>query len=290
MLRDVMVLMRRRLGQRRLKSGARRPLAGLCLVLLAAVACGCAGSKKDDIPIGPISGVPAPQPPVFLTGPMALLLTNTDGFRAHAVLEGGGAPGSPALASGELMGRGSKLLFAPGVDPAAGKHSHTQESAFIWDVSTNCGFILNEPLQAYAPMSTSRQFTNLVAGPAMSRAAQEKIAGHACESSDVTVTAADGTATTLRVWRATDLKGLALRISNTSDAVPLTLTLSNVQLGSLPVEAFMPPSGFTRYTSAEALINELVARQMNYKRGPTYHGEEMEPGAARDMRQPTRPN
>jgi len=260
------------------------------LLLVAAVAGGCAGSKKDESPISAIAGVPAPPPPIFLTGPMALLLTNCDGFRAHVVLEGGAPAPGAGMPAGELMGRGPKLLFAPALDSAAGKRSHVQESAFIWDVSTNRGFVLNDPLQAYAPMSSSRQFTNVVAGPALNEATPEKIAGHPCQQSEVTVTANDGTATTLRVWRATDLKGLPVRIVSSAGAMPLTLTLTKARLESLPNDLFTPPSGFTKYDSAEALINELVARQMNYRRRPTYQTEETEPGAGRDIHQPTRPN
>ena len=61
------------------------------------------------------------------------------------------------------MGRGGKLVFAPGPSNAAGKRSPAGGSAFIWDVTANRGYLLNDPLQAYAPISSNRQFTNVAA-------------------------------------------------------------------------------------------------------------------------------
>jgi hypothetical protein len=188
------------------------------------------------------------------------------------------------------MVRGTKLLFAPGANPAADKRSHAQECAFLWDASGNRGFMLNDPMQAYAPMSSSLQFTNVAAGPAVNNATPETISGHRCQQSEVTVTANDGTATSFRVWRATDLKGLAVRITGTSSGSPLTLTLSKVRLEHLPGDLFLPPSSFTKYDSAEALMTELVARQMNYKRRPTYQAPESEPSEGSNTKQPNRPN
>ena len=77
-------------------------MPGLSLLLVASLAAGCAHSGKNAT--GRLAVEPVPQPPVFLTGPMALLLTNVGGFRARVVLE----DGAPArqLAAGELMGRG----------------------------------------------------------------------------------------------------------------------------------------------------------------------------------------
>ena len=220
---------------------------------------------------------------------MALLLTNTSGFRAHVVLESGGPPQALPLAAGELMGRGSKLLFAPATLGKAGKKVRAEDSAFIWDVIANRGWVLNDPLQAYAPVSSSRQFTNVAATALLKGAAPEKISGHSCQPGEVTVTAADGTPTVFRVWRANDLQGLPLRITCPSTGAPLTLTLSNARLEAVPNDLFLPPSSFTEYESSEAIMAELFLRKHNLNRKPTYQPEDTEPGAGRDTRVPTRP-
>lgn len=230
-----------------------------------------------------------PQSPAFLNGPMALLLTNTPGFRAHAVLESGASATGVEVTEGELMGRGGKLVFAPGPGSSAGKRSHLRGSAFIWDVTAGRGYLLDDPLQAYAPISANCQFTNITTGSAPNGAAPETISGHPCQSAQATVAASDGSVTGFRLWRATDLNGLPLRITRASDGAPLTLTLSKVRLESIPDDLFLPPNGFRKYDSAEGLMNEFAARQQHLKKRSTYQTEETEPGSGQDSRAPTRP-
>ncbi len=235
-----------------------------------------------------MADIPVPQPPVFLDGPMALLLTNVNGFRAHAVLESGPSPQGVEPVAGELLGQGGKLVFAPGPSRSGGKRSRTGGSAFLWDVSANRGYLLNDPLQAYAPIPASHQFTNITASSTLSGAAPEKVAGHPCQPFEVTVAASDGSATLCRLWRATDLKGLPVRITCAWNGRPLTLTLSKVRLEPLPEDLFLPPKDFTKYNSAAALINELAARQQNLKRHPTYAPEQNEAPGNPESRMPTR--
>src|SRR3974390_1390835 len=76
----------------------------------AALATGCSHTPKHAGRAVASETRSAPLPPLFLNGPMDLLLTNTHGFRAHAVLESGAPPQALQLTAGELMGRGSKLF------------------------------------------------------------------------------------------------------------------------------------------------------------------------------------
>ena len=229
-----------------------------------------------------------PQTPVFLNGPMALLLTNASGFRAHAVLEKGGSANGAEVIEGELMGGGGKLLFAPGPSSSA-KRFHTLGSAFIWDVTANCGYLLSDPLQAYAPIPGNIQFTNIATGSAMPGAAPENISGHPCQPAQATVAASDGSITGFRLWRATDLNGLPVRITRASSGPALTLTLSKIRLEAVPGDLFIPPNGFAKYDSPDRLVNELAARQQSLKRRPTYQTLDSEPGSGYENRMPNRP-
>ena len=62
------------------------------------------------------------------------------------------------------------------------------------------------------------------------------------------------------MWRATDLGGLPLRIACATGGTPLTLNLSKIRRDPPPNDLFLPPDGFTKYPSAEALMLELMAR------------------------------
>ncbi len=245
----------------------------MAILLVAALVTGCSSSaaKQRARLIAP----PVPQPPLFLTGPMALLLTNVDGFRARAVLE----EGAPArqIAAGDLMGRGGSLIFAPITKKADVKRSPVAASAFIWDAAAGRGFFLNDPLQAYAPISSSRQFTNIMTTPPAASLKPEHIAGHDCQPAEMTVAADDGSVTAFRLWRATDLKGVPLRITCNAKGTTLTLTLSKARLENLPADLFQPPAGFTKYDSGEALVAELTARQNSLRRKPSPEAEEPEP-------------
>jgi hypothetical protein len=260
-------------------------MSGTAILLIAALAAGCAHSPGYVKYKGGIGEFPTPRAPVFLNGPMALLLTNVDGFRAHAVLEEGTSTTQPT--SGELMGQGGHLVFMPTVTKADIKRSPTAASAFIWDAAAGHGYILNGPLQAYAPITPNTQFTNLMTSTVGGQAALERIEGHPCQRFEAVVTGADGSITAFRLWRAADLKGLPLRITCTSSSTPLTLALSKPQLQALSGDLFQPPVGFAKYDSAEALTGELNARQHSLKRRPTQMPEATEPIGGQEGRVPS---
>ena len=260
------------------------------LLLIAALAAGCSSSSTKAVRASTFQVMPTPAIPLFLNGPMALLLTNADEFRARVVFESAAPSGVTQTTAGELMVRGSKLLFAPEPTIVAKHQPRSEDTAFIWDVNESRGYLLNDPLQAYAPISSSRQFTNVTAGAALNPAAPEKIAGHLCQATEVTVTASDGVVTVFRVWRATDLKHLPIRIQCPSGGVPLTLTLSKVSLGAVPNDLFLPPNGFTKYESPEAMMTEMALRRVNLSRKQFYNTPDIDEPVNQLNRAPTRSN
>jgi hypothetical protein len=236
--------------------------SALSLLLVAALAAGCASSSKNAA-YSAAAPPPSSQSPVFLSGPMALLFTNLHGFRAGVLFEEG--PAGSRVTTGELIGKGGNLLFLPAVDKAARKRSLAADSAFIWDVPAHRGSIINGSMQAYAPISSARLFTNIVVTAADSAPA-ERIAGYSCQRAEAVVTADDGSLAAFRLWRATDLEGLPIRVTCTSSGTPQTLTLSKPRLDTPPDDLFLPPAGFTKHDSPLSLVAELVARQHNLKR------------------------
>jgi hypothetical protein len=261
---------------------------GPSLLLIAVLAAGCAHSSTKDRAAS-FQVMPTPVTPLFLNGPMALLLTNAEGFRARIVFESALPGQAPQRTAGELMVRGSKLLFAPEPGKVAKHQPRPEDSAFVWDAADNRGLVLNEPLQAYAPISSNRQFTNVTIGAALKNPSPEKVDGRPCQATEVTVTSSDGVPTVFQVWWATDVKGLPLRIYCPSGGVPLTLTLSKVHRGDVPADLFLPPNGFTKYESAEAIMTEMSLRRVNLSRKQIYGKQDAdEPGSSYN-RLPDRP-
>ncbi len=247
-----------RIPQPRLAHTAAVVLSLLTLSLLIA---GCAHTSRTELEAG---GAFAPLPPVFLTGPAGVLLTNVEGFSAHVVMKSDSLDPQQNGTSGELLCRGAKLLFAP--DPGKQNKKYSRGGfSFIWDVATGHGTVLSEALQAYAPVSVNASSTNLITHPA--GAASEAAGGHAGEVEEDIVELTDGSRAVFRVVRAADLKRFPVHLSSVSNMPPFTLSFSKIRLVSPPTDLFVPPNGFTKYESAEAMMTELVMRQHNLRRG-----------------------
>ena len=199
---------------------------------------------------------------------MAVLLTNADGFSAHVVL----LSNKTALVTGDLQGRGVKLLFTGDSSSSAAKRLRQGGISFIWDTAANSGYVLSEALQGYAPMALAIRVTNLVARAAMVKAVAAAIEGHRCDQEEVTLSFSDGSTAEFHVWRAVDLKRFPLRISSASDPASFTFNFTNVRLAVPPNELFQPPEDFTKYENAAAMMDELAFRQQDLRRGAAPRG------------------
>jgi hypothetical protein len=242
--------------------------AALWAALAAALTTGCAHSDthKPEPAATSVAGIPAPPPPVFLSTALAPLFTNVSAFRAHVVLEGPPSVKHRDIVAGELMGRDGMLFFAPEPGADADQHSRSEDFSYLWSVEQDRGFLLNGPLQGYAPISSKLGFSNVVVTASGNDPAPEKAGGYLCVKSDVTAVASNGTESVFHTWRARELKGMPVRVTGTVNGMPLTLTLSKIRLESPPQDLFQPPADFTKYTSAEGMMAELAARQANQKR------------------------
>jgi hypothetical protein len=201
-------------------------------------------------------------PPGFLTGPIALLLTNANSYNAQIVYETRTAWGSTQAISGSFVGTGRKLAFQPEL-PKASRQNTQGTMVFIWDTAQSSGYALNDALQGYAPYSGSVQFTNVVASGQNSL--PEWIAGHECQRELAVAFGNDGSTNLLQVWRAADLHGFPIRVSGGSNSAASVLTFTKIQVGR-PAEFLTSQEGFTKYESPDAMVMELVARQHNFSR------------------------
>ena len=224
---------------------------------------GCSSDHQTMMRSG-YGRVVTPLPAAFLTSPAALLFTNTEGFSARVELQTESSLGGRKIYSGELLGRGGMLLYAPDDEEITEKKQQPGNYSFVWNVAEHRGFVLSEALQGYAPVISALQITNFQILRGNSPA--ERIGGHPCESFRALSVSSEGTATAFDFYRTVDLKGLPLRITSITNTPAFTLTLSKVRLESPAVNVFLPPEEFTKYNSPEAMADELAARQHNLRR------------------------
>ncbi len=248
---------------------AAKGLKGLCLCLagLALLAAGCSHSKDMEDRGQAFTPALAAQPPSFLTGPTAVLLTNVTGYSARVDVQTEAMLERDRAVSGQLLCRGSQLFFAPEINIGPKKLGQPGAFSYIWDVASNSGYVLSEALQAYAPAGGTARATNVVASPGTG--APEKIGTYDCSSELAAVQMDNGSTVNFRVMRAAALKQFPVRLSVVTNAVPLTVTFSKVQLGAPGAELFAPPDGFSKYSSPEAMSDEIAIRQHNLRRKST---------------------
>jgi len=216
----------------------------------ALVICGCAGpdgpsksQRLDDF-------LHAPE---LLTSPVAVLLTNTPGFSARVNVTTQGK-----TKSGQLLGRENNLLFAQDPPTGSSKRHRYEQSSFIWNVAEGKGYVLNDPLQGYAPVSTTTKTTGAVS--LVNSGLLEDVGGHHCKRVEKTVTLSDGSTAAYTVWEATDLKGFPVRIKSANGS--FTFDFSKIQLENIPAGLFLLPDGFLKFSSPESMTSELMEREL----------------------------
>ncbi len=244
-------------------------LSALSILLLV---WGCSSSDDKIMRVSERYG--SPTVPKFMTGPASLLLTNVDGFSAELVMQTPVSADKSDVVSGELLGRGGKLLFAPSANKSKGKKNRSGGFLYIWDVASNTGYVLSEALQGYAPVPSGARFGGVSASPA--RPSAERVDGHPCEVGDVLVGLSNGSSQSFHVWQATDLKGFPARVASAADAAnpAFTISFSKIELLAPSKSLFEPPEDFTKYESMDQMMTEIVSRQEGGKKTPSERYED----------------
>jgi len=223
------------------------------LALAAAIISGCSSQPKIFYHAGDEAS------PDFLAGPAGVLLTNVDGFSAKFTASTSLPAGGRRLISGDFLGREGSLIFQP-ANPAKGKRARSEGGMFfIWNEKVHSGYVLSDPLQAYAPIFSRVQPTNLVFNTV--GAAQEDANGHPCRRVEAVVQSSDGSSALFKVWEAEDARHFPVRIQTPPGPGEMTLDFSDLHLELPSAELFSPPDGFMKYETPVALMNELITRQ-----------------------------
>lgn len=230
--------------------------ARLVLSLLAGVSwCGCAHHG------GPIYHVGDQVPPMFMTGPISLVLTNLGGFSAHVVCTTNNGPeGRERVTSGEVLGRDGKLIFQPEL-AVKGKRAKTEGGLFfIWDTTQHTGFVMSEALQSYAPLTSSATQEQGTALTLAREGIQRDVNGHHTHQCEAVIDLSNGQKQLVTLWQADDERHFPVRIEMVNGFGRTTLDFSQIRRESPSQDLFMPPEGFTPFNSAVAMMNELIVR------------------------------
>ena len=96
--------------------------------------------------------------------------------------------------------------------------------------------------------------------------------GHPCVENKVLVSDDKGTTNEFTVWNATDLKKFPVKIITTKQEIEITMSFKDVTLAKPAAASFIPPAGYTRYDTMQALMQAEMIKKMGGGLGlPTGH-------------------
>ena len=230
----------------------------LALAVLALVFGGCAGNpdkqfSKDLTTITPI------EPPTFLNPDVAGLFGKAN-FSARVEVQKGVA-GTRLPLAGQLFGRDGNLFFT--ADEPRGKRGISTGLSALWDGATQTAYLLNDPLQGYAPIrntSTNGPLEIVAAG-------EEDIGNEHCRKIIMNRRVANDLVPVLVVWRGVAQQDFPLKVQMTNTPGAVTLTFTRVRFEAPPADTFALPNGFKKYESTDAMLSELVRRRTDLLSG-----------------------
>jgi hypothetical protein len=224
-------------------------------VFLAAIAMVFAGCATDpDKEVGrEITRMTPVEPPTFLNADVAGLFGKSD-FSARVEVQKG-YPGSRPPMVGELSGHNGSLFFI--ADEQRGKRGFSGGLSALWDGATQTAYLLNEPLQAYAPMRNSA--TN---GPLdVAIAGEEDVGTEHCRKTILSHKYGIDNIPMLVVWRSVAQQDFPIKIETTNTPAAVTITMSRIRFQTPPADLFALPNGFKKYDSTDAMLSELTRRR-----------------------------
>ena len=189
------------------------------------------------------------------------MLTNADGFSAHVVAEISSSSNDTRTVSGELLCREGRLIFQPANHEKTKRNHVSNKMTFLWDATKQQGYVVNEALQGYAPISPAVEVSRLDLDA--KNAVPENVNGRACHRVTAQMGLLDGSAAKFTVWQTDDAKQVPVRVQSVNSPKSLNLSFSGIHLENPPAELFLLPDGYTKYASAGALMSELLIRQVS---------------------------
>ena len=238
--------------------GVGRVVSILVAAMLAWTA-GCAHTREERARNDAMRILP--KITAVITGPAALLLTNTPGFQSEYQLSFDDHGKASTKPLGLLFVRGAKIAVTLG--DAHGKAGSGGAFAVVWDAVAAQGYVSSEALQGYARLGGAAGCSNVVTqteagGP-------QHLDGRLVEKVMAIATSTNGERLSWELTSDVEHGRFPMQIRSLQGAPNFTLTLTKTQASVPPEEIFSRPVEFTKYASEAALLSELETREQEYR-------------------------
>ncbi len=227
-------------------------------VLMLCLAAGCVSDPSEEMG-KEIKRVRSSEPPTFLSGDLAGIFAGAT-FAARLEVQRG-LPGSQPAITGELSARNGSLYFMS--DDQRLMRGMAGGLSVFYDAAAKTSYLLNDPLQAYAPVRNPDVGSSTEA----TVVGEEELNGERARKSVVNRRVGGELIPQYVVWRSTAQGDLPVRIQTTNMPSLTTFTLSRIRAQAPPAELFALPSGFKKYETTEAMMSELLTRRSSRLEG-----------------------
>ncbi len=91
---------------------------------------------------------------------------------------------------------------------------------------------------------------------------KETVDGHPCVKNKVVMTDPEGNQHESTVWNATDLNNFPVKIEQNGEGHQVTMMFKDIKLSKPDASLFTPPTGFTKYDSMQAMMQQEMMKRM----------------------------
>ncbi len=231
---------------------------GLMAVALWVSGCAAMPHETGSLDVG--EGRLAAQPPRFLTGPVSVVLTNTQDYTARVVVSGTNGVGT--IAAGNLFQKDGVLLFVPGSEELTPQRTWKGSFRFLCDPGRNIGYVISEPLRGFTAFDLAGPYAVSDVLPLTTAPTVSQIDRPQGLQEEIRIRSPGGETAHLRAWRPEETTGPPLQVTSeaTADSPAFTVRLSEVNLDPLSPEIFSVPPGFARYETSDGMVRALMRK------------------------------
>jgi outer membrane lipoprotein-sorting protein len=180
------------------------------------------------------------------------------------------ANGSPTTVSGKMaFDRGNSRfeMDIGGLPPAVASQMKTMGLDHMVAISQhdkNAVYVIYPHAQSYAQMTppASVKASNADSKLDVTALGKETVDGHPCVKNKAILTDKQGQKHEFTVWNATDLKNFPIKIAMNEQGSAITVSYQDISFSKPAASEFNPPTGYTKYSSPQELMQGVMMKHM----------------------------